>query len=302
MRWVRANRRADRIWKETKAHGDALYREINHYICEYDRGDEREWRLQHKPVVKSMQAKADAELEDRWHHYDQVCDRKTQEWRKLERYCRQQREHLRALEDLHAKERAMYELNQAKDQVMTICTLALTNLAMWVRDHYFPAEYAHATWHRLAPFFRLPGRITYSPKQGEVALHPFNDRRLNRDLVQVCERLAATPLCLPSGGSLSNDAKQDTALPKAAPGISLRNRVNTRLFPLPVLGLQHLPVPHAGRVRQSLRLATDANDFALFCQSLAGQSATPGVMLESTCQESYNISHVFSRILTGGDP
>lgn len=202
VRWERANRRANRLWQETKARGDVLYREINHYICEYDRGDEREWRLQHKPVVKAMQAKADAELHERWQHYHQVCDRKTQEWRKQERYCRQQRELLRALEDLQARERAMYELNQAKDHVMTICKLALANLAMWVRDCYFPTEYAHATWHRLAPFFRLPGRVIWSREQVEVELYPFNDRRLNRDLATLCERLAAAPLRLPDGRRL----------------------------------------------------------------------------------------------------
>ena len=61
----------------------------------------------------------------------------------------------------------MYELENGKDQCMTSLKLALANLGIWVRDQYFPATYAHATWHRMAPFFRLPGRITYSPKQVE---------------------------------------------------------------------------------------------------------------------------------------
>ena len=75
------------------------------------------------------------------------------EFRKQERYCKEQREVLRALEDLEAKERTMYELDHRKDQVMTVCKVALANLAMWARDHYFPASYAHATWQRLLPFF-----------------------------------------------------------------------------------------------------------------------------------------------------
>ena len=36
----------------------------------------------------------------------------------------------------------MYELDHAKDQVMTTLKLALANLVMWTRDHYFPATYA----------------------------------------------------------------------------------------------------------------------------------------------------------------
>ncbi len=58
-----------------------------------------------------------------------------------------------------ACERAMHELDNDKDQVMTTLKVALTNLGMWTRDQWFPATYAHATWRRLEPFFRLPSRI-----------------------------------------------------------------------------------------------------------------------------------------------
>ncbi len=40
----------------------------------------------------------------------------------------------------------MYELEHAKDQVMTVLKLALANVVMWTRDTYFPAAYAQATW------------------------------------------------------------------------------------------------------------------------------------------------------------
>jgi hypothetical protein len=93
------------------------------------------------------------------------------------------------LEDLAANERAMYELDQAKDQTMTVLKLALANLVMWTRDHCFPATCAQATWHRLAPFFRLPGRIMWGTDRVTVELHPFNDRRLTRDLLGLCQRL-----------------------------------------------------------------------------------------------------------------
>ena len=80
---------------------------------------------------------------------------------------------LRALEELEAKERTMYELDHRKDQVMTVCKVALTNLAMWVRDHYFPASYTHATWLWLVPFFRLPGCIVQDATTIRVQLRPF---------------------------------------------------------------------------------------------------------------------------------
>ncbi len=104
--------------------------------------------------------------------------------------------------DLVAYERPMYELDNAQDQIMTACTVALTTLALWVRDHYFPAFYRQATWARLAPFFRLPGRIAQMPTAVHVALRPFNDRALTRDLALLCERVRAARPCLPDGRML----------------------------------------------------------------------------------------------------
>ncbi len=72
----------------------------------------------------------------------------------------------------------MYELDNRKDRVMTVCKLALANLAMWTRDHYFPATYAHATWERLAPFFQLRGVVVSTRHTVSVELCPFNERQV----------------------------------------------------------------------------------------------------------------------------
>ena len=85
---------------------------------------------------------------------------------------------------------------------MTVCKVALTNLVMWVRDHYFPADYAHATWKRLKPFFELKGRITGDREVVAVELRAFNDRQLNHDLVEVCARLDRAQLRLLDGRRL----------------------------------------------------------------------------------------------------
>jgi hypothetical protein len=53
-----------------------------------------------------------------------------------------ERDLLRQLEGLSASERAMYELDHAKDQTMTVLKLALVNLVMWTRDTYFSGTYA----------------------------------------------------------------------------------------------------------------------------------------------------------------
>src|SRR5260221_4114393 len=85
---------------------------------------------------------------------------------------------------------------------MTICKVALANLGMWVRDHYFPAAYAHAGWHRLQRFFQLSGRIHWGSESIEVELKPFNDRALNRDLIMLCTKIAQEQPCLPDGRCL----------------------------------------------------------------------------------------------------
>ena len=85
---------------------------------------------------------------------------------------------------------------------MTVLTLALVNLVMWTRDTYFPATYAHATWLRFVPFFRLPGQVLWGTETVEVALRPFHDRQLNLDLETVCTQVNAAQPRLPDGPRL----------------------------------------------------------------------------------------------------
>lgn len=134
-----------------------------------------------------------------WRCYERVRDCEDWEESKFTRYCLEQCDLLRSLAELEAKERAMFELENGKVQTMTVLKLALATLGMWVRERYFPATYAHATWHRLAPFFRLPGRVTREKHAVRVELRPFNDRQLTRDLQAVCERVTAAQAHLPDG-------------------------------------------------------------------------------------------------------
>ncbi len=68
--------------------------------------------------------------------------------------------------------------------------------------HYFPTTYAHATWQRLLPFFRLAGRVMREADIVQVELRPFNDRQLNRDLTEVCARVNQLQPALPDGRRL----------------------------------------------------------------------------------------------------
>jgi hypothetical protein len=73
---------------------------------------------------------------------------------------------------------------------------------MWVRDHYVPASYEHASWHRLHVFFQLPGRIYWGAEKVEVELKGLNDRALNRDLETLCAKVAQEQPRLPDGRRL----------------------------------------------------------------------------------------------------
>jgi hypothetical protein len=200
-REAQASRRRERLRKTFASQSRELYQEL----WAYQRTLEEQGVADHvlRRQVKERKAIADAELEQlrskEWRTYEQ-CNA---EFRKQERYCKEQREVLRALEDLKEQERNMYELDNRKDQVMTVCKVALANLAMWVRDRYFPASYAQATWKRLLPFFQLPGTITQNATMVQVELHPFNDRALNRDLAILCERVNQASPRLPDGRQLS---------------------------------------------------------------------------------------------------
>jgi hypothetical protein len=80
---------------------------------------------------------------------------------------------------------------------------AAMHLAGCLPYHYFPASYAHATWHRLASFFQLAGTVVPDASTVHVELGPFNDRMLNRDLARLCERINLAAPQLPDGRLLS---------------------------------------------------------------------------------------------------
>ncbi len=200
-REAQASRRRERLRKTFASRSKELYQDLWTYQRALEEQGVADYVLRRE--VKERKAVADAELEQlrvkEWRAYEQ-CNA---EFHKQERYCKEQREVLRALEELKEQERTMYELDNRKDQIMTVCKAALANLAMWVRDRYFPSSYAQATWKRLLPFFQLPGTITQDATTVQVELRPFNDRALNRDLSVLCERVNQASPRLPDGRRLS---------------------------------------------------------------------------------------------------
>lgn len=186
--------------KLTKERATELYYALNNHQIEMEQQGVADFLL--RKTIKEEKTVADAEIEEYRQRQWKAYHTSNKEFAKCEKYCREQRELLRALEDLEQQEREMYELDNHKDQVMTVFKVALANLGMWVRDHYFPVEYTHATWQRLQVFFQLPGRIFWGRDQVEVELKRFNDRALNRDLEALCAKVAQEQPRLPDGRRL----------------------------------------------------------------------------------------------------
>ncbi len=96
----------------------------------------------------------------------------------------------------------MYELDHAKDQIMTLLKLGLANLGMWVRDQYFGENYQHCGWQRLWPFFKLGGWVTTMANEVQLEVCAFNNRALVRDLEDLCRKVNAARVALPDGRRL----------------------------------------------------------------------------------------------------
>ena len=152
--------------------------------------------------LKARQLAAGWEVRQRKTKLEKSAARHQREVDKCEGYCRELRLVLRQREDLVARARAMYELDHAKDQLMTLLKLGLANLGMWVRDQYFGESYHHCSWQRLLPFFKLGGWVTATTNEVQLEFCAFNNRALVRDGEEVCRKVNAAAVTLPDGRRL----------------------------------------------------------------------------------------------------
>ncbi len=152
--------------------------------------------------VKARQLATDWEVRQRKAKLEKNAVRSLRILNKCEGYCRELRQVLRRQEDLEAQARQMYELDHAKDQIMTLLKVGLANLGMWVRDQYFGESYQHCGWQRLLPFFKLGGWVTTTADEVQLEVCAFNNRALVRDLEEVCRNVNRSGATLPDGRRL----------------------------------------------------------------------------------------------------
>ena len=113
-REAQASRRRERFRTAYNQRSKELSQELWKYQLALEEQNLPEYVFRRK--MKEHKAEVDAELEPlgrkEWQAYEQ-CNA---EFRKQERYCKEQREVLRALEELKEQERSMYELDNREDQ------------------------------------------------------------------------------------------------------------------------------------------------------------------------------------------
>ncbi len=110
----RASLRYTRLWKETKAKGEERYRVLDKQLqaLEVQGGSPGQWKVE----CNRLKAEAESEMAELWQRVYRVLDTSNKDHAKWERYCHEQCDLLRALEDLVAQERTMYELDNRKGE------------------------------------------------------------------------------------------------------------------------------------------------------------------------------------------
>ena len=107
--------------------------------------------------VKARAGAADWQLRRCQAKLDKTARRRQRQMDTCEGYSRDLRQILRQQAVLQAQARAMFELDHAKDQIMTLFQLGLATLGMWGRAEYFGKSYDLCGWQRLWPFFKWGG-------------------------------------------------------------------------------------------------------------------------------------------------
>ena len=153
-------------------------------------------------AIKAQQLEAEWEVHHRRVLLEAMRVAGQRELKHCEQSCRALRHVLRQQEDLSMCEREMRELDNTKDQIMTLLKVGLANLGMWVRDHYFGESYQACGWERLVPFFQLSGWVSATQDEVRLDFSPFNHRGMERDLQDLCQKVNTSGVHLPDGRRL----------------------------------------------------------------------------------------------------
>jgi hypothetical protein len=93
----------------------------------------------------------------------------------------------------------MYELDDRKDQLLSVLRLCLVSVLQWLRDAVFPDAYAHATYETVKAFIQMGGFVIEHPRFVEVYLDGFWQSAKQRALEELVARCNARQFTAPDG-------------------------------------------------------------------------------------------------------
>jgi len=93
-----------------------------------------------------------------------------------------------------------FEGDTEKDQSVAPLRIALHNSALWARDHYFGADYRHATPLTLwRTFFNQDAFYRETPDRIVITLKPFSNAHVQQEAVAACQRFNQRRISTHSG-------------------------------------------------------------------------------------------------------
>lgn len=123
------------------------------------------------------------------------------EQEKREGYLKEQQEKEQILAEVTQAqhEHPMYELDNRKDQFLSVLRVFMVNVLQWLRDTVFPESYLHATYKTLVPFLQMGGFVLEGTDCLDVRFDGFWDSAKQQDLKEVVSRCNAEQFTAPDG-------------------------------------------------------------------------------------------------------
>jgi prepilin-type processing-associated H-X9-DG protein len=195
-----AQRRYDKYDAQYQAEWNAAQQILQQAVQQGQAQGETAWALHQ--WAKSEEARIEEELPAQ--QMDAAAEQVEQEHAKQQRYHQQQQQKQQELTKTiqTMADHPMYELDDRKDQLLSVLRLCLLSVLQWLRNAVFPDSYARATYETVKPFIQMGGFVIEHAHSIEVRLDGFWQSAKQRDLEKLVSRCNARQFTAPDGRPL----------------------------------------------------------------------------------------------------
>jgi hypothetical protein len=195
-----AQRRYDKYAAQYQAEWHAAQQILQEAMQQRQAQGETAWALHQ--WAKSEEARIEEELHSQ--QLDAAAEQVEREHAKQQRYHQEQQQKQQDLTKTiqTMTDHPMYELDDRKDQLLSVLRLCLLSVLQWLRAAVFPDAYAHATYETVKAFLQIGGFVIEHPHSIEVRLDGFWQSAKQRDLEKLVSRCNARQFTAPDGRPL----------------------------------------------------------------------------------------------------